>query len=67
MSNKAWEDYQRLKQEISCCNCKFFDGCCCMYDCAFRAVLDDEKTAKNCSHFTLGEYNEIALEESDYK
>ncbi len=68
MDNKAWLiKYQQLKQEVNCCNCKFFDGCCCMYECACRAILHEDRTAKNCTHFELGEYNQDLLEQTDYR
>lgn len=51
----------------SCSECKFFDGCCCMYDYAAKAILNEERTASMCPNFSVGEYDEVALENSDYK
>lgn len=67
MSLKNYEEILRMRQERSCGNCKFFDGCCCMYKCALRAILHWDETAKKCEHFELGDYNEDALEESNYE
>ena len=66
MSNKAWEEYLKLKQEVTCGNCKFYDGICCMYKCALKAILYEDKSAKECGHFTNGEYNQDNLEETNY-
>jgi hypothetical protein len=67
MSLIDWLEIQKMKLLTSCCNCKFFDGSCCMYNCMCFAVLDEEETAKNCEYFKLGEYNQDELEKTDYK
>jgi len=67
MSKKDYEEIMKMKQERSCCNCKFFDGYCCMYECALKAIFDEDESAIKCEHFELGEYDENALEKSNYK
>ncbi|WCK57545.1 hypothetical protein PP175_26125 (plasmid) [Aneurinibacillus sp. Ricciae_BoGa-3] len=51
----------------SCSLCKFYDGCCCMYDYRIMAILDEEKTANNCAYFSEGAYDEDELEKSNFK
>ncbi|MGI9862699.1 hypothetical protein SDD30_15085 [Moorella naiadis] len=51
----------------SCWDCKYYDGLCCMYNCKAEAILDGEETAKNCQHYTIGEYNPDELEKTGYK
>jgi hypothetical protein len=67
MSKEDLERYLKMKQERSCCNCKFYDGLCCMYECACRAILHEDETAKKCLQFTLGEYDQDELEKSNYE
>lgn len=51
----------------SCCDCKFFDGVCCMYEYNFLAILDEEESAEKCNHYEFGIYNEKELEIRNYK
>lgn len=67
MSLKDYEEILKMRQERSCCNCKFYDGVCCMYECTLRAILHEDDTAEKCNHFELGEYDQDALESTDYK
>lgn len=67
MSIKDYEELLRLRKGRICCNCKFYDGCCCMYDCALKAILHEDVTAKHCEYFELGEYSEEELEKNNYK
>lgn len=53
--------------EKDCCDCKFFDGVCCMYKCKCSAILDTETSAHDCKQYTLGNYNQIELEQSNYQ
>lgn len=53
--------------DIDCCNCKFFDGECCMYDCKSKAIVNCEDEAKNCNHYCIGKFNWDELEKSNYK
>lgn len=57
------------KNELSCTYCKFYNSkeCCCMYKCAIMAILNEDETAKECSHFTLGEFNFDELEKTNYQ
>lgn len=55
------------KVVVDCCECKFFDGVCCMYSCNLIAILDTEESASKCENYTYGEYNESELEKSNYK
>ncbi len=48
----------------SCRNCKYYDGLCCMYDCRAEAILNGEESAKNCQHFSAGEYDPYELEKA---
>lgn len=55
--------------EKSCFDCMFYDykNICCMYDCAVKCILDEEDSARNCSHYKEGEYDPVKLEETNYK
>jgi hypothetical protein len=66
MSQKDYEKYLEFKKSRDCCNCKFFDGWCCMYKCTLIAILDEEESAQKCEHFELGGYNQDELEKSNY-
>ena len=68
MSNKEiYEEYLKSKKERNCCNCKFYDGCCCMYNCALVAIFSEEESGQKCEHFELGEYDQDELEKTDYE
>lgn len=54
-------------EEKNCCDCKFYDGCCCMYECRCKAILNELKTGKSCPHFQKGKYDEDELERSNYQ
>ena len=65
-SKEALKDV-KLFFDIDCCDCKFFDGECCMYDCKSKAIVNCEDEAKNCNHYSIGEFNWDELEKSNYK
>lgn len=46
----------REKQEVNCCNCKFYDGYLCELNYRSKAILDEVKTAKECKYFTPGAF-----------
>lgn len=55
-----------MEKNKSCINCRFYDGIVCMYECRFRAISDEEKVAKECSHFSEGKYIEEELDKTNY-
>jgi hypothetical protein len=67
MSQKDYEEVLRLMHKRSCGNCKFYDGLCCMYNCACKAILHEDKTAEKCVQFISGEYNQDDLEKTNYR
>lgn len=56
-----------IESQQKCDNCKFYDGCCCMYDCRVVAIFDTEESAEECNWFKLGFYNQDELEKTDYR
>lgn len=44
--------------ERDCCECKFFDGICCMYVFNVKAILDTEEAANKCENYIYGIYKE---------
>lgn len=54
-------------EKKSCCDCKFYDGICCMYKCAIKAIRYESEEAKNCKAYEKGIYNMIELEKSNYQ
>ena len=56
-----------ITNKTDCCDCRFFDGICCMYKCKCKAILDTEKSAYDCEQYDLGDYNQNQLEKTDYK
>jgi len=55
--------------EKECSACKFFDciSLVCMYDYRVYAILNGEKSARDCDYFKVGEFDEEELERTDYK
>ena len=53
--------------EMSCFDCRFYDGICCLYKCKVLAIRDEEVTASKCKHYSVGEFSWKGLEESDYE
>jgi hypothetical protein len=56
-----------ILENRSCLNCKYYDGWLCMYDYRVKAILYEERTAKECDEYVNGEYDEAELEKSNYK
>lgn len=56
-----------MLEKKSCFECSFYDGICCMYKCAVKAIRNEEESAKNCPHYKKGEYNADKLEKNDYQ
>lgn len=52
---------------ISCFECKFYDGWCCMYNLAVKSILNEEDSASKCSNYSVGKYDEEELEKNEYK
>lgn len=42
--------------EVTCFNCRFYDGWLCEYNYASKAILDEDVTAKECTNYSEGEY-----------
>jgi len=38
-----------------------------MYDYEALIILNESKSAKNCEHYSVGKYDEVELEKTDYK
>jgi len=56
-----------MNDDISCFDCKYHDGICCMKDCDCMAIFDEWETAKNCDDYIEGDYDEQELERTNYK
>jgi hypothetical protein len=53
----------------TCYNSKFYDAeqCVCMHDCRVYAILNEEKSARECEWFKEGKFNWDELEKSNYR
>lgn len=63
--NQIYNKLLNIKKD--CYNCKFYDGCYCMYNCGFIAIFDEEDESINCKNYVQGFYDEEELEETDYR
>lgn len=53
-----------MEETKGCFTCRFYDGVCCMYECKCLAILDEEE---NCNHYDFGDYNQLLLEQVNYR
>ena len=56
-----------MREEISCFSCKYYNGNCCMKNCACRCIFDEWETAKECNDYIKGEYDANKLDKTNYK